>query len=145
MSPAPLKRFRELSGDEQKVLIEAWTLLPVVDVSLRIASYKTTRGVVRALLGLSPRIASVGGDPERASYLIDVAGRRHAWHIRCLPRSMVLEGMLRRSGFECELRIGARRRGDELSAHAWVEREGRAIGEAGNVEDRFHPLLRGDR
>jgi hypothetical protein len=54
----------------------------------------------------------------------------------CLPRSLTLWVLLRRCGYRPTLRLGAMPRDDQkrrargLAAHAWVELDGRPLGEA---------------
>lgn len=57
----------------------------------------------------------------------------------CLPRSLTLWFILRRAGFQGDLAIGARRDqdSDESFAHAWVEVDGRPVGERFDVGDIF--------
>lgn len=60
--------------------------------------------------------------------------------MHCLPHSLVLARMLRRRGIAAELRIGVAREPDRLLAHAWVEWEGRALGETTEGLASFTPL-----
>lgn len=64
--------------------------------------------------------------------------------MRCLQRSLALEHLLRRSGHAAGIRFGVRRAGagNELLAHAWVEVDGRPLGEPGEIEGRFARLVR---
>lgn len=59
----------------------------------------------------------------------------------CLPRSLTLWWLLRRQGMPAELRIGVRREGDRLEAHAWVEQDGVVLGDHADVHDRFHAFV----
>ena len=59
----------------------------------------------------------------------------------CLPRSIALQRLLADRGVTARLRVGVRKEGAELHAHAWVESAGRVVGEAEPVEARFLPLL----
>lgn len=53
---------------------------------------------------------------------VDRAARRGVFRPKCLVRSMALHRMLERSGIDGSvIRIGVRREGDKLLAHAWVE------------------------
>lgn len=53
---------------------------------------------------------------------VDRAARRGVFRPKCLVRSMALHRMLEQSGIDGSvIRIGVRREGDELLAHAWVE------------------------
>ena len=62
---------------------------------------------------------------QRATTLamaVDRAARRGVFRPKCLVRSMALHRMLERSGIVGSvIRIGVRREGDALHAHAWVE------------------------
>jgi hypothetical protein len=65
---------------------------------------------------------------ERAANIaraVDRAARRGVFRPKCLVRSLALHRMLERSGIDGSvIRIGVRRDGDELLAHAWVEHLG---------------------
>jgi len=60
---------------------------------------------------------------------------------RCLIRSMALQRMLTARGFpDAIVRFGVRRRNGEFESHAWVEWQGRVIGDqAGHVRS-FSPI-----
>ena len=61
----------------------------------------------------------------------------------CLVRTLALTELLERAGVPgaC-IRVGVRRDGDTLDAHAWVELDGRVIGDDPYVARRFAPLGR---
>ena len=61
--------------------------------------------------------------------------------MRCLAHSLCLRRLLARRGIEGVLRIGVAREGDRLLAHAWIEWEGKPLGEAKESIGRFEPLL----
>ena len=60
---------------------------------------------------------------------------------RCLAQALATQVLLERRGYPTQLRIGfTRDKGGQMSAHAWVESEGRvAIGGAGNMA-RYIPV-----
>ncbi len=61
---------------------------------------------------------------RRVAWLVDVAANRQPVIVRCLARSLALAWMLRRRGLNPEFRIGVKRDGDGVDAHAWVEWRG---------------------
>jgi len=75
-----------------------------------------------------PTRASRESVDQRAATIaraIDRAARRGVFRPKCLVRSMALHRMLERRGIRGSvIRIGVRREGDELLAHAWVEHNG---------------------
>jgi hypothetical protein len=143
MTKGHWRHFWQLGRDERLILVEAWCLLPLVDGCLRAGSFEIARRALGVLLKAIPRTGRGKQlDLERFSWLVKVASQRWPWPIRCLPRAIVLEALLRRSGVDCALQIGARREDGELRAHAWVEHEGRPIGEASDVGECYPPLSR---
>jgi hypothetical protein len=58
----------------------------------------------------------------------------------CLPRGLCLRLLLARRGIAGILRIGVARDGERLLAHAWIEHDGRPLGEGESI-GRFEPLL----
>ena len=68
------------------------------------------------------------------AWRLAVAVRRAAaygvFRPQCLVRSMALQRLLERDGIEGgRLVVGVRRRSGEFAAHAWVELQGRPLGE----------------
>jgi hypothetical protein len=81
---------------------------------------------------------------ERYAHWLDVAGRVHPTRPRCLHRSLALHYWLRSADLPSVLRIGVRKEGHELKAHAWVELDGRPIAEPLDAILAFAPLVTSD-
>jgi hypothetical protein len=60
---------------------------------------------------------------------------------QCLHRSLVLHKWLRDTGYPSELRIGVRKDGNQLHAHAWVEMAGCILNDSPNALRPFTPLV----
>jgi len=118
----------------------AWAVLLAVDLGLRAFSFaRLERRLASAPAGLAPE------EPEeealgRLVWSVAAAARHHLYPMRCVPRALTLRWLLGRHGILAELKIGVLRQDGALTAHAWVEREGRAIGEPAGIEERFAPL-----
>jgi hypothetical protein len=115
----------------------AWAFLLVADLGLRALPFP------RVDRRLAPRVS--GGLPDEAAvgrlvWATEAAARHHLYPMRCLPKALCLRWLLGRHGIAAELRIGVARQGEGLAAHAWVERQGRPVGEAPEVGERFSPL-----
>jgi Transglutaminase-like superfamily len=63
------------------------------------------------------------------SQMVLAAARHSPSHATCLERSLCLWWLLAHQGIATEFRIGVRKDGERFAAHAWVERDGVAIGE----------------
>lgn len=61
---------------------------------------------------------------------------------RCLQRSLALCLWLEHEGYRPSLQVGARRQGNKLDAHAWVEYRGRVINDRDSVKAVFSRLSR---
>jgi hypothetical protein len=116
--------------------VRAWTLLLAADLGLRALPFP------RVDRWLTPPLASEPEEPAvgRLVWATEAAARHHLYPMRCLPKALCLRWLLGRHGIESELRIGVSRQDGGLAAHAWVERQGRPVGEPARVEDRFSPL-----
>ena len=60
--------------------------------------------------------------------------------VHCLQRSAVMVRLLRQNGISAELVIGYRSR--PFFSHAWVEVQGRVVGDSPAYKDRLHVLER---
>jgi len=56
-----------------------------------------------------------------------IAAGHHLYRPACLPRSIALQHFLQRHGHPAVLRIGVRKEGGRLRAHAWVEVGGELV------------------
>lgn len=134
-----LGRLRALPWRDRVVAASAFGWLLVAEAGLRLLGLPRTRRL------LAPRRRG-GAEPPPAAAEVDrlvrlAAGAcRGLYPARCLPRSLVVERLLVRRGAPAELRIGVRVEAGRLAAHAWVEVEGRPVGEPEGVELRFAPL-----
>jgi len=128
-------RHRRTPGDLW-AFARAWGLLLAADLGLRAFPF------ARVERWLSPALSSRVDEPAvgRLVWATEAAARHHLYPMRCLPKALCLRWLLGRYGIESELRIGVAREDGGLAAHAWVERQGRPVGESSGVEERFAPL-----
>ena len=131
---------RPSSRADWAVLAEAWWCLLAADLGLRLFSYPR----VERRFGRAPRkVSRPAGANEvaRCVWAAGAASRHHLWPMRCLARSLCLRRLLAKRGIEGVLRIGVAREEGRLLAHAWVEWEGKPLGEREESIARFEPLL----
>jgi hypothetical protein len=132
-----LRRLRRLRPSEAWALARAWWLLLGIDLGLRVLPFQ------RLESWLAPAPGKGAADETAVPRLVwatAAAARHHLYPMRCLPQALCLRWLLGRLGIAAELRIGVERRRGDLRAHAWVERDGRPVGEDFRVADRFAPL-----
>ena len=137
-----LRRVLALERAERRLLLRAFIALARVDLTLRVAGFR--RLAARARLGAPPAggrdEAAALGRARRYARTIDMAARHHVVPARCLHRSLVLHEWLRRDGLPGELRIGVRKEGEALRAHAWVELDGQVVNDTPAAVAPFVPL-----
>jgi Transglutaminase-like superfamily len=104
-------------------------------IALRLIGFGCWRGILWASSGGQNIAAttSLRGDvsiAEAYALVVDMVVRNIPWGlVTCLPRSLTLWWLLRRHDVENELRIGVRKEGERIVAHAWVVCHGIVIGE----------------
>lgn len=141
---SPLPRFLELSSFDQRLLFAAWWQLVAAALRLRLAPRRTVARAVLATTAQHGQYENGGTVPAVALAVARAVSRAGAHHLRpmtCLPRALALQRMLVRRGIAAALRIGVRKEAATLAAHAWVEIDGRAVGEPEAIADRFLPFV----
>ncbi len=133
-----IAKFRRLTSWERKVFLRALLMLPLSAMGLRALGLRR----VQAILSRVPRPDARDGTDERSRVagvmrLVAAAARHGPHRASCLPRSLVLQRLLREAGIQSELRLGVRKVGGSLEAHAWLERGGEPLGETAEVHQRF--------
>ena len=130
---ARLRRFNALPFPAKIIFVRAALLLPVIGISLRVRGFRATQRWLQSRLG-KPAPATLPADATAAdiqmvSRMVLAAVRHSFPPATCLERSLALWWLLARRGIATQLRIGVRKTGAKFEAHAWVERDGAAIGE----------------
>lgn len=103
--------------------------------------------LIRPVGGAPDRTSAAANDPARIARLdrIAIAVRRASdygiFRPTCLVRAIALEDLARRHGVEeAVVRVGVRRREAAFEAHAWLELDGRVVGDTRANVDRFTVL-----
>jgi len=130
-----LRKFLSLTPRERILLINALLLLGAIRLGLKLLPYQTLR---RLLERMAQPIGKLQGaekaSVDKVAWVVMVASH-YIPGARCLAQALATQVLLERRGYPTQLRIGfTRGKGGQMSAHAWVESEGRvAIGGAGNM------------
>jgi len=141
-----LHRFRRLTGLERTIVLEAAAALPTTWIAMRVAGFRICKtALTRPLSAASPGAATFAGtlaSAQKVARLEAATARALFFRSTCLEQSLALCWMLRRRGMSPVLRVGARKDADRLEAHAWVEIEGIALGDAAGQHEHFVPFER---
>jgi len=134
------RRFWKLDRNSRWLLLQAFILLSLVTLFLKFWKVKHAQIALIWLLP-APKISLYKSDHiskiKQTIQMVQLAAIYCQW-AKCLPKSLVLWGLLRHQGIEnSELRIGVRRDAENFEAHAWVECEGIALNDTLDVRSRF--------
>ena len=135
-----LEELRSLSRDEWSCLARAVFWLPATSVLLRLFSFRRNLAFYERGNTLAVENTPTNYDldtAKMAARMISIAANQGLYRARCLSKSLVLVKFLQARDIPCNLKIGARRQGEEFGAHAWVECGGVAINENTDVESRY--------
>jgi hypothetical protein len=130
-----LRRFLRWPWADKVLLLRAWLALLGVDLGVRLASFDA----VQRFIDAHPKRGGANS-PERLQRFVRHAARHHLWKMACLPQALALRGLLAREGVSSAVVIGVRKEGNALEAHAWVELDGKALGEPADVRERFQVM-----
>ena len=125
------------------ILVATWKLRRVRIGDLVTAGDEQARAFPVSHTGGGPTIAPDDVSPRAAQLAIasDRAARFGLLRPKCLVRSIALRNLLADRGIPGSIiRVGVRRKAGEFVAHAWVELDGRIIGDDVAEVARFTPL-----
>ena len=135
-----LQAAGQLSPTDWLVLAEAWWILLGFSMALRWMPYVRLEAFTRPSKergSLPPDALAWAWQRQK---LVSMAARLHLIRMTCLPRALALRWMLSRHAVPGQLRIGMNKTSTGLLAHAWVEVQGKMIGEPDDIAERFEAL-----
>lgn len=136
--------FWRLSGFERGVALEAGVVLTASWLGLRLAGFRRWKAVLDGLAHpVTPTHASEQEQLDAAREIARVqqsVARHLFFRPNCLEQSLTLLWLLQTRGIAAELRVGARKVEGRFEAHAWVERRGVVLSEAGENHPHFVPF-----
>jgi hypothetical protein len=124
-APATRPRRTRPRLSDAPMLAEALAALTLASLAIALLPF---RRVAAAASARGPKAART--DPEavrRARSAVTGWSRRVPWRTVCFQKGLAVHWMLRRRGVPSVLLYGARRDGDGLAAHVWVDVEGETV------------------
>jgi len=136
-----LRSASRISFTDWLLFTQAWGWLLFFDLGLRTRPYSALKNFASELGSISaPASEQVKSVIHNLRVAVDRARFNHLYPMTCLRRALTLQKMLAKRGILTELKIGARRKDAQLSAHAWVEYQGQSIGEPEKIREKFSNL-----
>jgi len=140
------RRLAELSAAEWPILLQLIALALGSRLGLKLTTLPHLSGLIdrgagNALLKRLP-LLNRRYSIERLCNLADLAARVTYGSGCCLGRSLLILWLLKTRGQPAELLVGVNKEQALLHAHAWIETEGRVIGDRPEMTEQFAILLR---
>jgi Transglutaminase-like superfamily len=124
-APASRPRQNRLRMSDLPMLAEGLAALALASLAIAVLPFKK---VAAAASVAGPREARRDAETvRRVRGAVQGWGRRVPWKAVCFQRGLALHWMLRRRGIRSVLLYGARRKGDGLAAHVWVDVDGATV------------------
>lgn len=126
--------MRMRNAAELRLVVEAVCLLGLIRVALPLLSFATLRRWLDRCA--ARRSTKVSATPPLIAWAVKAASRRVPVTQTCLTEALAADVMLRRRGYDSDLRLGVRKRHDHsqhLDGHAWVACGGDVV--IGDVDD----------
>lgn len=141
-----LYRLAELSPCEWLLLPQLVVFSLAVGVGLRCAALPRLVGFIAQCAENCwlRRLPLLHGRCEVAQLitLVDLAAKVTRRQGRCLTRSLLLFWLFKSRGKSAELLVGVSKESATLQAHAWIETQGRVVGDSPEMTGHFATLLR---
>jgi transglutaminase superfamily protein len=139
-----LQRFRALDSAARGLFLRGALVLPLISLSVRFRGFRATQATLHGFLSflngmVRPAQApiSLPAGVSRTAHMVRAAARHGFARPRCLEESLALWWLLGRQGIAATLRIGTRKAGAQLEAHAWVECDGMALNEGDGLHRHY--------
>jgi hypothetical protein len=131
---------RQLSLSDWLVVVEAYWLLLLFYLALCWMSYERLMILPLPTSKKIPNSSHALIFAQQMQRLVGFASRLHLIPMTCLVKSLALQKILCERNIPAQVRIGARKIQAAIYAHAWVEVNGKPIGEADDIAQKFSVL-----
>ncbi|HEX6377294.1 MAG TPA: lasso peptide biosynthesis B2 protein [Allosphingosinicella sp.] len=124
-APITKSRLPRLGPSDWLMLAEALAALTLASLAIAVLPFRRVAAAASApVRSAAPADARI---IRRVRSAVRAWSRRVPWKTVCFQRGLALHWMLRRRGIGSVLLYGARREGDGLAAHVWVDVEGETV------------------
>ena len=116
------------------ILTEAWLTLSWIDFVISFLPYRWWKSwLLNQPEAETNQITPLG----HLVWSVNAAANHHPAKPTCLRRSLTLKHMLKRRKTPVSLRIGIRKTGTQVDAHAWIEHAGSVVNDSPNITTQY--------
>lgn len=132
------------SWSDQWLYLQAFVVLPLVGIALKMATFERVRSLLAATLPQrSPAenaARSAGVDVAEIARVVGIVAGSPSVPGNSLRHALALWWLLAQRGVACGLRFGVKKDGEKLLAHAWVEHDGVVLNDEQDIAERYLPI-----
>jgi hypothetical protein len=136
-----LKQFVLFPAADRRLLLLIAALVPFVEFSLKAFGFNRIFNLINRWTTRPPQAEINREEVNKYARLMFLSYRNSPLGGKCLARSLVLWGMLRRKGIETDLRFGMKKKDGKLLAHAWIEYRGEPLEQIGEYNQNYVPFV----
>jgi hypothetical protein len=140
------RRYRALDAESRALFWRAVRLLAQVTLSLRLRGYARTEASLHSHSKARPdgvvTEQHVAVAIAKTARMVRSASQFGPFRATCLAQSLTLWLLLLQEDIPSVIKIGVRKKGERLEAHAWVERDGVALNETDALHQHYAPFER---
>jgi hypothetical protein len=137
-----LKQFVLFPAADRRLLLQIAALVPFVEFGLKAFGFNRIFNLIHRLTMRPPQAEINREEANKYARLMFLSYRNSPLGGKCLARSLILWGMLRRKGMETDLRFGMKKKDGKLLAHAWVEYRGERLEPTGEHNQNYVPFAK---
>ena len=118
-----LKRYRQLSGAERRLLWEACAALAMARIAMACLPFRSVAAWLGTRGAESPSVVApeITGTAASVGWAVTALAQRVPWDGRCLAQALAATAMLRRRGLEGTVSFGVcEGESSRFAAHAWL-------------------------
>lgn len=136
-----LYRVLKLSRRESLLLLTTFSFLLAVRLGLFLLPFRTLLRLLKTISQNSIRIYQEADVIPKIVWAVNVSSSYMPGNVKCLARALTTQVLLSWHGYAADLKIGvAKKEGESLEAHAWVEYQNEVVIGALYNLDRFVPF-----
>ena len=136
-----LKQFIVFPAADRRLLLQIAAVVPLVEFGLKAFGFNRIFNLINRWTTRPPQAEVNREEVNKYARLMFLSYRNSPLEGKCLARSLVLWGLLRRNGIETDLRFGMKKKDGKLLAHAWVEYLGERLEQTGEHNQNYVPFV----